>query len=54
MPDAVPDIIYRHIQNSTDSAMVILYTIFLYLWVFGGIASVIGGLTAIIVRHFRS
>jgi hypothetical protein len=54
-PDAVPDIIIPQIQNTTNnSGLVALYTLFLYLWVFGGIASVLGGLIAIIVKVLRS
>jgi membrane glycosyltransferase len=53
-PDAVPDVIIRQIHNTADSGLVALYTLFLYLWVFGGIASVLIGLFAIIVKGLRS
>jgi hypothetical protein len=54
MPDAVPSLIIKQILTTADSAMVALYTIFLYLWIFGGFALVLCGLVVIIVKGFRS
>jgi len=53
-PDAIPDVIIPQIQNTANSGMAALYTLFLYLWVFGGIASFLGGLVAIIVKGLRN
>jgi hypothetical protein len=54
MPDAVPDIILTQIQNTASSGMVSLYTLFLYLWLFGGFALVFCGMAIIVVKIFRS
>lgn len=54
MPDAVPNAIISHIINTQPSSITfVFYTGLLYIWYYGGIISLLGGIIAIFVRYFR-
>lgn len=58
IPDLVPNIINNQIADATkypeQLGLVFIYRAFLYIWYFGGLTSLAGGIIAIFLGHQRS